>query len=85
MELVWIVILTTEHGGRKLASFHKQIVIPHQYETEHNCREAGHAVISADIDKKHAVFTYNTTFPDGRSYHPEYGLNADCLPVLVDG
>ncbi len=84
MELVWILIFTIEHGTRDIQSHVKQIVVPHQYQSEESCRLAADTVMEADIEKQHRVFTYAPYLPGGHQYGSEYGFWIDCLPLLVD-
>lgn len=84
MEIVWFLIFTIEHGTAGVQSHMKQIVIPHEYQSEEACNQASRAMMDADIEKKHRVFSFHPWLPNGKSYNQEYGLWIDCLAVPVD-
>ena len=85
MEFVWILILTTHHSGDDLPTFLQRIVIPHQYQSEENCRVAGLKFVESDINFPNVAFMSPPDYPDGRKYDAtRYGLDANCISVLVD-
>ena len=84
MKIVWILIITTSHGGMYQPEYMQQFVIPHQYKTFEACERAGSDLISRDNGVNFRVFDYAPILPGERKYTGQAGVNKDCIPILVD-
>lgn len=84
MTVMWILIITTFQGGLYQPEHMQQFVIPHKYESEQNCKEAGGTIMRTDIKQDFRVFDYAPENAEGPKYPGRARMNTDCVPILVD-